>query len=359
VKRILFALTGHVKRIPRLSVALLLLAGLGLAALKIDAADELFDLKPVVDGVYAAIAKPVYKINCNAVVIVLDDSVLVVDAHSKPSAARALMEQIKATIKKPVRYVVDSHAHWDHFQGNEAYLAAWPQGLDIVASEATRENIEARGIPRVKRQILDMPGEIDGLKADLAKATDAKRRTDLQSNIAQAESYLGELKAMKFALPSMTLDRSLILHGKTRTVEILWMGKAHTDGDVFVYLPRERFIATGDALHGWTPYMNDGYPSDWIKTLKAVEQLDFDYSVGGHGDVMRGKAMFQMWEQYFTDLMTETTTAYTSGASIAQAVTRVSAALAPKYASKFPPTFKEDVVENIQKAYRVVSGQVQ
>ena len=64
--------------------ALMLLAG------KYAAAEELFDIKPIADGVYAAIAKPAYKVNCNAVIIFLGDSVLVVDTHSKPSAARAL-----------------------------------------------------------------------------------------------------------------------------------------------------------------------------------------------------------------------------------------------------------------------------
>jgi len=58
-------------------------------------ADDLFDIKPVADGVYAAIAKPAYKVNCNAAIILLDDGVLVVDTHSKPSAARALIGQIK------------------------------------------------------------------------------------------------------------------------------------------------------------------------------------------------------------------------------------------------------------------------
>jgi glyoxylase-like metal-dependent hydrolase (beta-lactamase superfamily II) len=313
----------------------------------------------VVDGVYAAIAKPVYKINCNAVVVVLDDSVLVVDSHSKPSAARALMEQIKARINKPVKYVVNSHFHWDHFRGNEAYTAAWPAGLQIIASDAARESIESVGLPRIKRDIVDLPKEIDGLKANLAKATDAKTKTELQDNIRQAESYLGELKDMKGSLPTLTLSRSLTIRDKARTVQILWMGNAHTDGDVFVYLPKERFIATGDALHGWTPYMNDSYPFDWIKTLKAVEQLDFEYAVGGHGDVFRGKAQFQMWEQYFTDLIAETTKAYTSGGTIAESVTRVSAVMVPKYASKMPPTFKEDIVANVQKVYRVLSGEMQ
>lgn len=320
---------------------------------------DLFDLKPVVNGVWAAIAKPAYKINCNAVVIDLDDSVLVVDTHSKPSAAKALMELIRSQLNKPVKYVVDSHFHWDHSQGNEAYPTAWPNGVEIIASDATRDSIETRAIPRIRRQLLDVPKEIDGLKAELAKAADAVKRTEIQGNITQAESYLAELKSMQGKLPTLTLDHSLVLHTKTRTVQILFMGKAHTDGDVFVYLPRERFIAAGDALHGWTPYMNDSHPFDWIKTLKAVEQLDFDYAVGGHGDVMRGKSMFQMWQQYFADLIAETTAAYTSGATMQQAVTRVSAALVPKYTGKMPSTFKDDVVENIQKVYRVVSGSMQ
>ena len=68
-------------------------------------AEDLFDIKPMADGVYAAIAKPVYKINCNAAIILLGDSVLVVDTHSKPSAARALIEQIK---KSPINRCVMS-----------------------------------------------------------------------------------------------------------------------------------------------------------------------------------------------------------------------------------------------------------
>jgi hypothetical protein len=71
-------------------------------------ADDLFDIKPVADGVYAAIAKPAYKVNCNAAIILLDDVVLVVDTHSKPSAARALIEQIKKLTPKPVKFVVNT-----------------------------------------------------------------------------------------------------------------------------------------------------------------------------------------------------------------------------------------------------------
>jgi hypothetical protein len=58
-------------------------------AARLLAAEQLFDLKPVVPGVWAAIAKPQFKVNCNAVVIELDDVLLIADTHSKPSAARS------------------------------------------------------------------------------------------------------------------------------------------------------------------------------------------------------------------------------------------------------------------------------
>src|SRR6266536_84830 len=140
------------------------------------AAEDLFDIKPVAGGVYAAIAKPVYKINCNAAIILLDDGVLVVDTHSKPSAAWGLIEQIKKLTDKPVKYVVNTHFHWDHYQGNQAYPSSWPAGVEIISSEATRENIEKRGIPRIRHEIVALPSEIAKLRIDLEKATDPKQK---------------------------------------------------------------------------------------------------------------------------------------------------------------------------------------
>ena len=330
-------------------VALLLLSATGVTA------EDLFDIKPIADGVYAAIAKPAYKVNCNAAIIFLGDSVLVVDTHSKPSAARALIEQIKKLTDKPVRYVVNTHFHWDHYQGNQAYPSSWPAGVEIISSQATRENIEHRGIPRVKHEIATMPQEIEKLKADLAKATDAKQKDTLQKTLQQAEDYFAELKSMQVTLPTMTFDRSLILYRKSRTVEILWLGNAHTNGDVWVFLPKEKILMSGDALHGWTPFMGDSYPFDWIQTLDAAEKLDFEQCLGGHGDVMRGKDKFELWKQYFHDLLDETAESYGNGASLEDAQKQVSKSLIAKYAAKFDPNFPTSVTANVTKAYQVIA----
>jgi glyoxylase-like metal-dependent hydrolase (beta-lactamase superfamily II) len=317
--------------------------------------EDIFDIKPMADGVYAAIAKPAYKVNCNAAIIVLGDSVLVVDTHSKPSAARALIEQIKKLTPKPVKFVVNTHFHWDHYQGNEAYPSSWPAGVEIISSEATRTNIERIGIPRIKNEIVNMPQEIAGLKKDLEKASTAEQKNAIQENIHQAEAYFAELKSMQVTLPTMTFDRSLILRRGGRTVEILWLGRAHTDGDVFVYLPNEKVIVTGDALHGWTPFMGDSYPYEWIQTLDAAEKLDFNSVLGGHGDVMRGKLRFELWKQYFHDLMERTAAVYAEGATLEQAQKSVSDFLTKKYADKFDPNFPKSVPANINKAYQVIA----
>jgi cyclase len=333
-----------------LSLVLLLLAT-GNAA----STEELFEIKPIADGIYAAIAKPAYKVNCNAAIIILGDAVLVVDTHSKPSAARALIEQIKKLTPKPVKFVVNTHFHWDHYQGNQAYPSSWPAGVEIISSEATRTNIERIGIPRIKNELVTMPQEIANLKKDLEKASTAEQKSAIQENIRQAEAYFAELKSMQVTLPTMTFDRSLILRRAGRTVEILWLGRAHTDGDVFVYLPNEKVLVTGDALHGWTPFMGDSYPYEWIQTLDAAEKLDFNSVLGGHGDVMRGKLRFELWKSYFHDLMDRTAAVYSEGASLEQAQKSVSDFLTKKYADKFDPNFPKSVAANVTKAYQVIA----
>src|SRR5438874_8535447 len=131
---------------------------------------DLFELKRVADGVYAAIAAPAYKVNSNAAVIVTDDGVVVVDSHSKPSAARAVYKEIQAVTNKPVRKIINTHFHWDHWQGNEVYT-----GAEVITSQQTKENLTkpdvgVGGIPFIEKQIAALPKEIDGLKELIQKA---------------------------------------------------------------------------------------------------------------------------------------------------------------------------------------------
>ena len=317
-------------------------------------ADDLFDIKPVADGIYAAIAKPAYKVNCNAAIIILDDAVLVVDTHSKPSAARVLIEQIKKLTPKPVKFVVNTHFHWDHYQGNEAYPSSWPAGVEIISSEATRTSIEQRGIPRVKHEIATMPAEIEQLKADLQKAPTLERRASTQKDISEAEAYLIELKSMQITLPTMTFDRSLMLHRKTRTVEILWLGRAHTDGDVFVYLPNEKVLVTGDALHGgpltWATATHTIGSRLWMsrRSSTSTTPLAVTASHEGKTDVRALEAILRRSAR--PDRLR-----LRRWCNSGRTKKRVSDYLISKYASKFDPKFPQSMGTNVIKAYQVIA----
>lgn len=318
------------------------------------AAEQAFEVKPVADGVYAAIAPGAYDGRCNSAIVLLDDGVLVVDTHLVPAQARLLIAEIKKLTDKPVKYVLNTHPHGDHFQGNQAFRDAWP-GAEIIASEAGRRDLENRGLPRAARALWEVSRRVDALKAELAKAAEVQKK-DVQERLRQEEAALTEQKTMQLALPSLTFDHEMTLRHKSRTVELICVGPAHSSSDVVAYLPKEKVIITGDLLHGWVPYMGDSSPYDWIRALERMGKLDFDVIIGGHGDVMRGKDQFEMWKQYFRDLLAETTQAYVQGASLDEARKRVASALQARYAGKFPATFPQEVIGNIEKAYRVVSG---
>lgn len=81
--------------------------------------------------------------------------------------------------------------------------------------------------------------------------------------------------------------------------------------------------------------MRGSYPYEWIQTLDAAEKLDFEHVIGGHGEVMHGKQKFELWKQYFRDLLESTTAAYVEGATMEEAKKRVAEFLTAKCADKF------------------------
>jgi cyclase len=319
------------------------------------ATDEVFDLKPVGQGVYAAIAKPAFRTNCNSAIILLDDGVLVVDTQSKPSAAEALIAEIRKLTDKPVKYVVITHFHGDHTQGAQAYVNAWPS-VEIISTVATRDSIKERGTARLERDLVTVPQQIDKLKSDLQKATDVGEKTQIQKTLNEAEAYLAEVKKIQIPLATLIVDQNLNLYRKSGVVEILSIGKAHTDGDLIVYLPAEKVLITGDLVHGAQPVTKDGYFSDWIGAIDTAEKLDFESVIGGHGDVLHGKATFELWKQYFNELLVEAAHSYATGESLEAARKRAVPLLSAKYSGKFPKKFSETVVSDVEKAYRFVSG---
>ncbi len=318
----------------------------------------LFEFRKVADGVHVAVAAPAYKVNSNTAIIEIDDGVLVVDSHSKPSAARAVVRQLRDLTPRPVRYVVNTHFHWDHWQGNEVYPAAYPN-VEVITNDITREAMVRKSLKRIQDHVRTVPVEIAKLRADLAAATDAGQRAELASNITQAEAYLDEIRALRPALPTMAFENTMRLFHRDREIHLLYLGRAHTEGDVFVYLPREKVVVTGDAVIAWTPFMGDGYPEDWGRTLARLEQLDFTTMLMGHGEPA-GKEWLAVFRGYVEDLVEAVRREATAGATLDQVKQRVPDRLAPAYEqafSKYGPyrPWRQLILGNIERVYATVS----
>ncbi len=318
----------------------------------------MFEITKVADQVYAAVAAPAYKINSNAAIIEVEDGVIVVDTHSKPSAARVVAEKIRELTAKPVRYVINTHFHWDHWHGNEVYPAAYPS-VEVITSEVTREALGRKALKRIQDQIRTVPGEIAQLRAELAAARDPERKAQLQSDLRQAEAYLEELRGLRPVLPTMSFETAMRIVRTDREIQLVHLGRAHTAGDIFVYLPKEKIVATGDCVIGWIPYMADGYPEEWVQTLQRLAELDFTRMIMGHGDVA-GKDWLRFFIGYLEDLIEAVRREAAAGASLEEVKARVPDLLAPKYEQGFSryPTYRpwrRGLVGNIERVYAAVS----
>src|ERR1700730_12143764 len=154
------------------------------------AGDARFDLQRVADGVHVAGAAPAYKVNSNTAIIESDDGVVIVATHSTPSAARVIVDRVRELTARPVRFVVNTHFHWDHWHGNEVYPAAYP-GAEIITHQLTREAMVNKGLKRIQDHVRQVPAEVARLRGELAAATTTEQRAKLQADLRLAESYPG------------------------------------------------------------------------------------------------------------------------------------------------------------------------
>jgi glyoxylase-like metal-dependent hydrolase (beta-lactamase superfamily II) len=234
--------------------------------------------------------------------------------------------------------------------------------VEILTSERTKENLTKPDAGRGGLSFLDkqretVPQEIEKLKNEIRQASSPEQKARLEANLQQAEAYLEELRTFKPALPTRTVASSVTLQEPGREIQVLLLGRGHTDGDVFIYLPKEKVVATGDALIDWMPFLNDGYPDEWIETLTALEQYDFTQIIPGHGEVLP-KAHLAFFRGYLIDLIAAVKQAAAEGASLEEMQKGLGDQLAAKYEqgmSKYPSgRYRTSVGLNIEMVYQKV-----
>jgi cyclase len=203
----------------------------------------------------------------NNIWIVFEDYVLVFDANF-PKEAGDVIDAIKKTTDKPIRYVLDSHHHGDHAYGNAVFAKA---GATVIASANTARLLRVNG-----------PQEF----ADAGKGKDGRK--DIR------DSFL--------KVPDLIFDQKLVFSDKKQHVELLFLGHAHTAGDAFLYLPKHKILCTGDACtNGPFNYMGHSDSASWIRVLEKAQQLDVKFVCPGHGPLAT-KEVLGKQKRYFVEL---------------------------------------------------------
>ncbi|MEO8217446.1 MAG: MBL fold metallo-hydrolase [Acidobacteriota bacterium] len=227
----------------------------------------------------------------NTTVIIGEREVLVVDSCYMPSSAREDIAQIRQWTSKPVRYLVNTHWHYDHTMGNGVYAAEFP-GLEIIAQSETRKHIQGYNpgwFERYPKRTTDFRKELQSGKDEAGKAITAERRKDLTETIPQRELVQVEFHALVDQTPNIGFDEKLTIDLGNREVQIMYLGKGNTTGDAVIYLPSEKILMAGDLLDHPVPYLGGGYPVELIGTLEKMAVMDIETIVPGHGEVLHGK----------------------------------------------------------------------
>jgi glyoxylase-like metal-dependent hydrolase (beta-lactamase superfamily II) len=283
---------------------------------------DVFRFNKVREGVYHAVGTGALAVVGNSSVIVNDDDVVIVDDHVSPAAAWVLVEEIKKLTPKPVRYVINTHFHYDHSSGNQIFGA----NVDIIGHEFTRQMLltgQALKMPLYQGYVAGLPAQITNLQQRLDTATDQTRKTELQMQLNAAKNNLESQKELRPVPPNVTMTAQMTLVRGHREIHIRHLGRGHTAGDVVVYLPQEKVVMTGDFLTAGMSNLSDSFPEEWAASLDALKKLDFDIVLPGHGEAYTDKTKIDYYQAYLRDAWAQASRLKQQGVSAEDAVTRI------------------------------------
>lgn len=221
--------------------------------------------------------------------ITTGQGMVLIDTPCVPDEIRDWGEVVSKLSNKGIRYVINTHEHWDHILGNVTYCK------DIIAHEAAyRELMKPDG--SMRRYIL-------------------ARRGDISPAIKE------EIYKIPIALPNITFKDRMYLHFGDVNIEI-WHAGGHTDSSIYVHVVEDNILFTGDTFTSCHPWMGQTNFREWLKTLSATLKLDVDTFVPGHGTVS-GKAEVKYMHTFVQQLWNRAKTLVHEGASRAEVVSKV------------------------------------
>jgi cyclase len=275
----------------------------------------------IVPGVYSALGTGSMNVGSNSALIVDQDEVMIVDSHISPESGRAMLQELKAVTDRPVRFLVNTHFHYDHTSGNQVFGPA----VDIIGHEYTRKrlagDIMTRGM--FAELLQGLPRQLEDLKARATAEQDPAAKARLEQQVRVQSAFAASVKDVTPTPPTVTLDERMTLFRGDREIRLLYLGRGHTGGDVVVYLPKERVLCSGDLLVNGIANLVDGYVNEWPAALEKLRALDFDDVIPGHGEPFKGKERIDWFQAYLRDLWQQAATLHDEHVPPAAAATRI------------------------------------
>ena len=234
----------------------------------------------------------------NSTFITTKEGVIVIDTRGNKTEAAQVLKAIRKATSQPVVYVVNSHFHKENISGNGVFkfartLIAQKQALAMIVTEAERE----------KRKVTP---------------------------------------------PNLSFEKKLELKLGKYHLKLIHPGPAHTDGDLYVYIPKWRILITGGMVFNHIiPFLGDSTIESWLHALVEMEDLDAEVIVPGHGPV-GGKPIVTQMKHYLMELKRYVSDALDDGKNLPDTITLVKEKLKKKYSGW---QHFERVDENIVRAY--------
>jgi cyclase len=276
----------------------------------------------VAPGVYFAQGTGEVTVGSNSLVVVNDDDVLVVDSHISPDAARELVSSIAELTDKPIKTLVNTHYHFDHANGNQVF----GEGVEIIGHEYTRQKLLTNVLSEPTYMLQASPEalkpRLEEMQAQLASA-EGDARADLEKRIRVLQRHISAQSEIFLTPPQTTVKDSMTLQRGSRTIELHFLGRAHTAGDLVIYLPAEKVLYAGDLFYDGAPYLADGFPLEFIDALDRLKKFDANIILGGHGGITRDKSRIDARQAYIRDFWEQAKASHDAGLSPAEALAKL------------------------------------
>ena len=261
----------------------------------------------------------------NAVAIIGDDGVFVVDATATPKTAREMLAAIRRRTSLPIRAVILTHWHDDHVWGAQAFLAADPS-VEIIAHQGTRVGMIEFAVPGLEQNIQRLGARIEERDSILRSSREngepitAERRTALDARQALFRDFLTQLEGVEPKLPTLIVGDTLSIFSGDLFAQVIYAGRGHTAGDLVVHVVSEDVFVAGDLLTHPFPAAAGAFVPDWVGTLARLRARGASVIIPGHGPIQRDDTYANQVQRLLEAVTRQATQAHAEGLTVDEAL---------------------------------------